>query len=66
MEKRMISPKQAAETFGLNEGTLANWRSQKRGPKYYKVGRLVKYRLEDVEAWVNKHPVLTVDSLGEE
>lgn len=33
--------------------TAYNWRSMNKGPKGIKVGRHVRYRYEDVEAWLN-------------
>lgn len=37
------------------EGTLANWRYQGRGPRFVKVGRHVRYRRTDVEAWLERN-----------
>jgi len=31
--------------------TLRNWRVRGEGPKFLKIGRLVRYRLSDVLAW---------------
>jgi hypothetical protein len=36
--------------------TLRSWRSQGRGPKFIKVGKLVRYRLSDVEAFMDSLP----------
>lgn len=33
--------------------TLEQWRSQGKGPKYIKVGRHVRYRWSDVNAWLD-------------
>ena len=44
-------------------GTLANWRSRKRGPKFYKLAQRVVYRPEDIEAYLFRNPVLTIDSI---
>jgi hypothetical protein len=51
--------------FGIPEGTLANMRWNKKGPKYYKHpgGRGVFYVLADVEEWLLSEPVLTISSL---
>ena len=43
-------------------GTLANWRSKKRGPKFYKLAMRVVYRPQDIEAYLFRNPVLTIDS----
>jgi hypothetical protein len=37
------------EIYDLNPRTMANLRSLKRGPIYYKRGRKVYYFIEDVE-----------------
>jgi Helix-turn-helix domain len=31
--------------------TLAQWASQGKGPRFAKIGRWTRYRLEDVMAW---------------
>ena len=46
---------------GINVDHLANLRSQKRGPKFYKRDRRVYYRIDDVLLWVSENPVLTID-----
>ncbi len=51
-----------SKTFGIAVGTLQNLRSQGRGPRYYRVGRKILYKFEDVSAWVFSDPVMTKDS----
>lgn len=36
--------------------TLRSWRQKKIGPPFVKVGRSVKYRLSDVEAYLDSLP----------
>jgi len=60
-EKRSGTPQEINEIYGLDVGTLANLRSQKRGIEYFKVGKRVYYFLTDVEAWLRRNPVLTLD-----
>lgn len=43
-----------AERWRLPEATLSQWGSQKRGPRYARFGRHVRYRLSDVIAWENE------------
>lgn len=58
--KLLLSPKEAAEFLGLPEGTLAQWRSQRRGPPYIKLEeRLVRYRRSDLEEYLSGHLVDT-------
>jgi len=64
---RALSPKDALELYPALgcEGSLANMRSQKRGPRFYKVGnRKVVYKPEDIEAYLFANPVQTIDSVG--
>lgn len=65
MQKRALTPEGVSEVYQIPKGTLANLRSQKRGPRYYKVGRRVIYFIEDVERWLKAEPVMTRDSLEE-
>lgn len=59
--KRSGTPQEINEIYGLDVGTLANLRSQKKGPKFFKVGKRVYYFLTDVETWLRRCPVLTSD-----
>jgi len=45
---RWVDEKRVAEVTGLAVQTLRNWRFQRTGPAYSKVGRAVRYRLDDV------------------
>lgn len=46
-----MSPDELAEWFGIPLATVYRWRSRGDGPKGYKIGRHVRYRRSDVEAW---------------
>lgn len=62
---KFLSTDQVVEMFPfLNRGTLANMRSRREGPKFYRVGRKVVYLLDDIEQWLTSQPVLTRDSLS--
>ena len=43
--------KEAAEYLGLHVQTLRNWRFQKVGPAYAKLGRAIRYYPEDLDAY---------------
>ena len=47
--------------FGISPKTLANLASQKRGPQYFKRGKLVLYCVDTFEDWLTEFPVLTTD-----
>lgn len=62
--KKALTPKDCEIIYGLNTGTLANLRFFKRGPRYYKLGKKILYRVEDIEAWLNSNIVLTLDAVS--
>lgn len=35
----------------VSTGTLANWRAQKKGPSYQKLGSKVRYPVAQLEQW---------------
>lgn len=49
----LITRKEAADYLGVKEGTLAIWACTNRyNLPYIKMGRLVKYRLTDLDAFI--------------
>jgi excisionase family DNA binding protein len=48
----LLTPEQVAAMTGVSKETLAQWRSQKRGIPYLKVGRVVRYDPADVQAYL--------------
>lgn len=54
----LVDPSKAAERLGTTPSTLAVWRSTGRQKlPYVKVGGLVRYRVEDLDAFITKHLV---------
>lgn len=52
---RLLNELEAAQFCGLAPSTLATWRSTGRyALPFVKVGRLVRYRLSDLEAWIER------------
>lgn len=52
--EKLLTRKETAEMLGITEGTLAVWASTKRYfLDYVKVGRCVRYRLSDIERFIN-------------
>jgi predicted site-specific integrase-resolvase len=48
---RLLETVHAADELGLSPRTLEGWRRRGEGPPYLKIGRRVKYRPEDIEAY---------------
>lgn len=51
---QFMSSKQTAEYLNLSLQTLYNWRSAGFGPRGIRFGRVLRYRLGDVQKWVEE------------
>ena len=52
--RELLDEKQAAEHLTVSPGTLSVWRSTGRyNLPFVKVGRMVRYRLSDLDAWLD-------------
>ena len=49
-----LSDREFAQQYGLNPGTPAVWRTRNKGPKFIKLGRAVRYRIADIEQWIEE------------
>lgn len=49
--ERALSPKQASPIIGAAPVTLATWRTMGVGPKWFRCGRHIRYRLGDLLDW---------------
>ena len=54
MHNNLLTPKQLAELFAVNENTIAQWRVQGNGPKFVKIQRHIRYAANDVHHWMNE------------
>jgi excisionase family DNA binding protein len=55
-EKSFFSPKELSEYLDIPYATLAAWRCRGGGgPAWYRLGRHVRYRREDVLAWIEQN-----------
>jgi len=54
---RLLTAEQVADILGVTPPTLANWRCRRHGPAYVRVGRLARYRVDDVEAYIQSRTV---------
>ncbi len=51
---RLLSSEDVAEYLGVPLGTVYRWRSRGEGPAGYRVGRHVRYKLADLEHWLER------------
>lgn len=47
------TPETLADHLGIPLATIYRWRSTGHGPRGFRVGRHVRYRAEDVAAWID-------------
>jgi excisionase family DNA binding protein len=48
-----FTPREAAEYLRSSTSTLAKARLTKRGPAFVRIGRAVRYRKSDIDAWMS-------------
>ena len=54
MTQKLLTKEDVSQILGVSVGTLAVWRATKRyNLPYVKSGRLVRYREEDVQAFID-------------
>jgi predicted DNA-binding transcriptional regulator AlpA len=61
-----VSDREVSRLMDVARQTLCNWRFQQRGPRYVKSGRLVRYAISDVLAYMEARKVGTADQPKEE
>jgi excisionase family DNA binding protein len=52
--RRLLSPAELASYLAIPLATVYRWRSRREGPCGIRVGRHVRYRLDDVERWLDE------------
>jgi len=57
----LLTEVQAADLLSLSVRTLQAWRSREFGPSFVRAGRAVRYRRQDLFAWMDAN---TVQSQG--
>ena len=50
--KSVLSAKEASANLGCSESVIRFWRSHGQGPRYFRAGKLVRYRRVDLDAWI--------------
>jgi hypothetical protein len=50
----MYSTIELAARWGMHPGTLRNWRTANKGPKFIRIGTTIRYRASDVARWEAK------------
>lgn len=58
---KLLDEREAAELIGVSPSTLNSWRVRRVGPRFLKIGRLVKYRASAISAWIDAQEIGTSD-----
>jgi hypothetical protein len=61
--RKILNTKDAAEFLTVSPGTLQNWRSQKFGLPFHKLGGRVVYFADELEQFARGNEVKTIHSL---
>jgi hypothetical protein len=52
----LLTEREVSDHLHVSLASLRRWRLEQRGPRFIKVGSLVRYRLEDLELWLSEQP----------
>ncbi len=59
MNVEVLNERQVQELYGFSIPYLRRARREKRGPRFLKLGKLVRYRKADIDAYLAAHEVET-------
>lgn len=49
---KLLTETEVATALSCTKGALRKWRRENRGPRFVRMGRMIRYRAADVEAFV--------------
>ena len=52
----LLNDQDVARLTGMSVASVRRWRLIGQGPKYLKIGSAVRYRPEDISAWIESRP----------
>jgi predicted DNA-binding transcriptional regulator AlpA len=52
----LLNEHDVARITGMSLASTRRWRLLHKGPKYIKIGAAVRYRPEDISAWLESRP----------
>jgi excisionase family DNA binding protein len=63
-DQQLFAVTELAKRLGVSESTLNKWRLTGVGPRFVKIGRLVKYRGSDVSEWLERQVRISTSDQG--
>jgi excisionase family DNA binding protein len=52
-DERLLTVKETAQYLGTTPGNVYDWVKNGKGPRYVRMGRSIRYRLSDLEKYVD-------------
>ena len=56
MPESLLTETDISKHLRVSVACVRRWRLERRGPRFLKIGSLVRYKPEDVEEWINGRP----------
>lgn len=65
-DEQCLKERETCALIGVSRQTLRRWRDGGSGPPYFRIGRLLRYRLGDLRQWLaaNTHADTTAEAVG--
>lgn len=57
--EELLIPQEVADKLKVDVQLLNQWRSARKGPKFLKLGRFVRYKASDLKEWLDSRAVET-------
>lgn len=54
--KTLLNEHEVARITGMSVGSVRRWRLLRSGPRFLKLFGAIKYKIEDLEAWIESRP----------
>ena len=54
--QELLAERDVARITGLSVASVRRWRLLRQGPRYLKIGAAVRYKPEDISAWLESRP----------
>ncbi len=64
--QEVLNERQVQEMYGFSIPYLRRCRRERRGPRFLKVGKLVRYRRADIESFLSAHAVETSEKAAQQ
>jgi predicted DNA-binding transcriptional regulator AlpA len=56
ISRSLLNEREVAKLISISLASVRRWRLFSQGPRFLKIGSSVRYRVEDVEAWLKARP----------